>query len=453
MNHFLANFRRIILLLGDILLMFGALWLALFIRHGANYSLEIWQSHWQIFGVLYLIWLPIYYAFNLYDFSANLYVVSLITNLLKATIVNTIIAIFYFYLISPDVAITPKTILAINIVLLTVVIFIWRRLFTSLIKTQALENNIIFIGWDSLIKEIIENGPALGYNPKAVFTDLVDSQKVSGLSIYSDLSKLPEIIKQEKIHLAVLAGLVSEKTTNQLFQTLKLRINFISLTHFYEQIFQKIPLSIINQGWFLENLSEGNKAPFEILKRTFDLVFAIILGFISLPFIPLISFLVALDSKGPIFFSQIRTGKDGKKFKAIKFRTMYQNSEVKGPQWAKENDPRVTKIGRLLRNTRIDEIPQLWNIFIGQMSFVGPRPERPEFVEDLAKSIPFYQERLLIKPGLTGWAQINFPYASSFEDSLKKLQYDLYYIKNRNFFLDLGIILKTLNIILKGGGR
>ena len=164
--------------------------------------------------------------------------------------------------------------------------------------------------------------------------------------------------------------------------------------------------------------------------------------------------LIAVDSKGAIFFKQIRTGHDGKNFTAVKFRSMYQNAEQNGPEWAKKNDPRVTRIARFFRKTRIDEIPQLWNILRGEMSFVGPRPERPEFIEKLSAEIPFYKERLLVKPGLTGWAQILGPaYGGSREESLIKLQYDLYYIKNRNFFLDLGIILKTLNTVLKGSGQ
>ena len=137
----------------------------------------------------------------------------------------------------------------------------------------------------------------------------------------------------------------------------------------------------------------------------------------------------------------------------MKFRSMYENAEKNGAVWAKQDDPRITKIGKFLRKTRLDEIPQLWNILKGEMSFVGPRPERPEFIAKLKVEIPFYNERLLVKPGLTGWAQINFPYADSVESTLKKLQYDLYYIKHRSLILDLSIILKTLNIILKRGGR
>ena len=177
----------------------------------------------------------------------------------------------------------------------------------------------------------------------------------------------------------------------------------------------------------------------------FDIAFSLFLLTISLPFTPFIALAIKLDSKGPIFFTQIRTGKDGKTFKAIKFRTMIIQAETNGPQWASKNDPRITRLGKFLRKTRIDEIPQLINVLRGEMSLIGPRPERPEFLEQLQVEIPFYKERLLIKPGLTGWAQVIGPaYGGSKEESLEKLQHDLFYIKNRSLALDISIVIKTI---------
>jgi len=454
MANFSVNFKKIILLLGDIVLLSLSLWLALKLRYWSNFNSDVLSAHWSIFWPLYLLWLPIFYAFDLYDLrGGNGLVVPLITKFIKATLTNAVIAIIYFYLISPDSNLTPKTTLGINILLTVILLFSWRRLFFSLFATPAWDNNFVLIGWEPLIEEIIKEAPSLGYQPKALFNIKQATLPDLKLPVLENLEQLPQLVKREKIKLIVLTNNLEEVIVNSLFKILPLKINFISLTNFYEKLFQKIPLTIINQSWFLENLNEGNKKFMEISKRIFDLIVALLIGLLALPFIPLISLMVALSSKGPIFFCQTRTGQNGKDFIAIKFRTMYQNSEKKGPQWAADNDPRITKIGRFLRKLRIDEIPQLWNILIGEMSFIGPRPERPEFINELVKSIPFYRERLLVKPGLTGWAQINFMYASSVEDSLKKLQYDLYYIKNRNFFLDLGIILKTINTILKGAGK
>ena len=226
------------------------------------------------------------------------------------------------------------------------------------------------------------------------------------------------------------------------------------MASFYEKITGKIPVATIEQIWFLENLSEGSKKFYEVLKRFFDLVFSLVFLIFSLPIIPLIALLIKLDSPGAVFFRQIRTGKEGNPFWAIKFRTMVDKAETNGPQWATKNDPRVTRLGRFLRKTRIDEIPQLLNVLRGEMSLIGPRPERPEFVEQLQNEIPFYKERLLIKPGLTGWAQVVGPnYGGSISESLEKLQFDLFYIKNRSLTLDLSILLKTIKTVLSRSGQ
>ncbi len=239
-----------------------------------------------------------------------------------------------------------------------------------------------------------------------------------------------------------------------LYESLALKLQFFDLPTFYEKLTGKIPVTTIGHIWFLENLAESEKAIYELGKRIFDMVFSTVILVLSLPFIPLIALLIKLDTKGPVFFRQIRVGLLGKPFEAVKFRSMIEGAEKNGEaQWASKNDPRVTKIGRFLRKTRIDEIPQLLNVFRGEMSLIGPRPERPEFVAKLLELIPFYNERHLVKPGLTGWAQISFQYGSSTGDALKKLQYDLFYIKNRSLPLDIGIVLKTINIILSGKGQ
>ncbi|MBT5401409.1 sugar transferase [bacterium] len=448
------NFKRFILLLGDILILFISLYIALLVRYLEPVNQEIWNIHWPIFAILFILWLPIYYAFNFYDLKRSRNLITLVGNTIKVAIMITVVAIFYFYIAQNYITITPKTILAIIIIVTSIIQFSWRRLFTKLIQIQALEKNIIFLGYDPLITSVIYEAKASGYKAKAIFDENYSNNYQAAIPVITDLSKLPEIIKEKNIEQIVIANSLNSKSTKLLFNNLNLRVNFITLTHFYEILFQKIPLSNINQSWFLENLSEGDKSAYENQKRLFDIFIALLLGIITLLFIPLISLLIAITSKGNIFFKQIRTGKDNKTFKAIKFRTMYQNAESNGPQWATKNDPRITTLGKFLRKTRIDEIPQLWNILIGEMSFVGPRPERPEFINELVKQIPFYKERLLVKPGLTGWAQVLGPsYGGSEKETLEKLQYDLYYIKNRSFFLDLGTILKTINTVLKGSGQ
>jgi sugar transferase (PEP-CTERM system associated) len=223
-------------------------------------------------------------------------------------------------------------------------------------------------------------------------------------------------------------------------------------THFEKRLGQ-IKLDHVNAGWLI--FGDGFNQGFvrTTVKRVFDVVSAALLLTITLPLMLLTMLLIALDSRGPIFYRQERVGLNGKTFEVIKFRSMRSDAEQDGqPRWASASDDRVTRIGRLMRLTRIDELPQLYNVLKGEMSLVGPRPERPFFVESLTKDIPYYAVRHSVKPGLTGWAQVRFQYGSSLEDTKHKLQYDLYYVKNHTLFLDLLIMFETVSVVLTGKG-
>lgn len=237
------------------------------------------------------------------------------------------------------------------------------------------------------------------------------------------------------------------------FEALPLKISIVEFFDFYESITGKIPVSLIGEIWFLENLAELRKNIYDAIKRGVDMLVGFFFGIIFVLLFPFVALLIKIDTTGPIFYRQKRSGEGGTIFEIIKFRSMVANAEINGAQWADEDDPRVTRIGAFLRKTRLDELPQILAVLRGDMSFVGPRPERPEFVEVLKEKIPFYAMRHLVKPGLTGWAQINFPYGASVEDAMEKLQYDLFYIKNRSFVLDTGILFKTVLIILTQNGR
>lgn len=452
MHYLWPKLRTGALFMSDLILLYSSLIAALLIRYGF-FNSTLWQGHWPIFSGLFIFWVVIFYAFNLYDSPFSQQKTDFIFNYIKALTFNIILAVIYFYLLSPKINIAPKTILLLQLIIFSFCFIIVRKLIFSISNIEKFSPNLLLIGYDPLICELLpdkNNSNRFGYN----FKGLVNGEIIGNTAIPQyKFFELKEVIKKEKIDMLVINEPENKEIINLLFQTLPLRINFTSLINFYEQVCQKIPLKIINCGWFLNNFSEGNKNGFEFVKRLFDIIMAILIGLPSLLISPLIILAIALDTKGKIIFKQIRQGKDGKPFLALKFRTMFKNAEQNGPMWAKENDPRVTKAGHFLRKTRLDEIPQLYNILRGEMSFVGPRPERPEFIEDLIKEIPFYKERLLVKPGLTGWAQIKMPYADSVESSLKKLQFDLYYVKRRSFLFDLSIILKTINIIIKKLGR
>lgn len=248
---------------------------------------------------------------------------------------------------------------------------------------------------------------------------------------------------------------LSQQMVRELMDMRLKGIYVYSIADFCEQFWQKIPPAYVQDDWFaftsgFNILHNRIKAK---LKQLIDIVVAALLIIASLPITIPVAIAIKLTSKGPIFYSQVRTGLNGKKFRVYKFRSMYQNAESKGIQWAKEKDPRITTVGSLIRLTRIDELPQLWNVFKGEMSLVGPRPERPEFDLQLREKIPYYDVRYLVKPGITGWAQVCYPYGASVEDAYQKVAYDLYYIKNYSLFLDVAIAFKTLRVVILGKGR
>ena len=218
---------------------------------------------------------------------------------------------------------------------------------------------------------------------------------------------------------------------------------------FIERETGRVDLDTVNPSWliFSDGFSSG-RAISSVAKRLFDIFASALLLTLAAPVILLFALLIKLESKGPAFYRQVRVGLYNQPFSVIKLRSMRQDAEVDGAQWAQKDDPRVTRLGKFIRKVRIDELPQCWSVLKGEMSFVGPRPERPEFVADLEQKLPYYAERHMVKPGITGWAQINYPYGASIEDSRHKLEYDLYYAKNYTPFLDLLILLQTLRVVL-----
>lgn len=436
--------KRFSLLLLDISALYGALILTLFIRYPGDF----WNQHaihFLPFTFIFLLWLFVFYITNLYDITSIRNNLNFYSNLARATFIASAVSIAFFYFI-PVFAITPKTNLFIFIAVLAGAVTGIRSLFNKA-NEGGFRRPLLLVGVNPQTLELakfIEENPQLGYELKY----LLDLSK-------EGIQSVDQIIKTEKINTVVVSPETYQmpQIIDTFYHSIEDKITFYNLSSFYEELTNRVPLGAINQVWFLENLSEGSKNAYEEFKRISDIVFSVIIGLIVLPFIPLIALAIKTSSAGPVFYTQKRRGQNGKIFEIIKFRTMKTDAEKDGAVWAKEDDPRVTWLGKFLRKARIDELPQLWNILRGDMSFVGPRAERPEFHEELKKGVPYYEERYIIKPGLTGWAQINYHYGSSVKDAAEKLQYDLYYIKNRSPILDLGIILKTINIALRQAGR
>ena len=421
--------RKIAFFAADLLLFHLALFFTLALRYGSQLDLDLWLSHQLPFLTVYFLWMIIFYIAGLYDIEKFISEKEIRNRTFKTMITAGILAIMIFYLV-PYFKITPKTNLVIDTIIVFFLIWMWRKiLFAYAVKSSKIK--IFFPDSEEEIENLIElisRRPQLGY-------EITKNIKDAGIVIASKESK--------KNH-----GYVQS-----LYEMVRKGKTVMDFDKFYELITGKIPVSMIGKTWFLENLLEINKQAFEKSKRALDVGLALLLFIPFFALCPIIALAIKTTSKGPVFYRQKRVGKNGRIFEILKFRSMLADAEKNGAQWAKEKDERVTMAGNFLRSTRLDELPQIWNILKGDLSFIGPRPERPEFTEELEKQIPHYSMRYLIKPGLSGWAQINFPYGASVEDSVEKLQYDLFYIKNRSLLLEISIILKTIMIILSHSGR
>lgn len=459
MSDIYQKIKYIILFIGDIGILYFSLWLTLLIRYQESVSPDRWNQHLGPFSLIFAVWLVVFYISGIYSLQMAKNNVIFYTTLFKALAWCAGIAMSYFYILKPGIA--PKTNLLLELVILTILFAAWRQIFNLLVKIKPWQNNVLIIGLSDLTLELaqeINSKPQLGFKTVGIVNAEqkdAENDRINGVEILNPPHSFAGLVKIKKIKsiITALNPHQNPELVNKLYECVPLKISFWDLHSFVEKFTGRIPVNTIGQVWFLENVKENQKIVFELIKRVIDIIASLILLILSLPFLPLLYVMVKLNSPGPFLFIQQRIGKNGKKFMAVKIRTMNRNAENNGPQWAVKNDPRVTRSGRLMRKTRIDEIPQLINVLRGEMSFIGPRPERPEFIEKLEKKIPYYNERLLTKPGLTGWAQINFPYGSSEKDALEKLQYDLYYIKNRSLILDISIILKTIKTVLSGGGQ
>ncbi len=435
---------------GDIILFFVSLWLTLSVRYGKFPDAALFKLHLVPFSILFVVWILVLYIAGLYEKRTIISKNKLPPLVLKAQLINSSIAALFFYVL-PIYGITPKTILFIYLLISFVFILSWRiygqSLFGSKYKQRA-----ILIGGGPEMKELKEEVNANDhYNMYFVSSvdigiiDTVDFQQEIVQRIYTEeVSTLVVDVTNDKV----------EPLLSRLYNLIFSGIVVTSMHKVYEDVFDRIPLSIIKYRWFLENISRAPKQSYDVLKRIMDIAIALPFGIISLIVYPFVYIFIKLEDKGPLFISQERVGKNGSHVKIYKFRTMNSNDNGNYTEGRSQN--KVTKIGEFLRKTRIDELPQLWNVIRGDVSLIGPRPELPSLVKLYEQEIPYYGIRHLIKPGLSGWAQIyhdNHPHhGEAVEQTKEKLSYDLYYIKNRSFILDIKIALKTLNIFIKRKG-
>lgn len=428
----------------------------------------------------------IFYLFDLYDVAKPRLRRELLTDIFQA-VGTTLIVLGGIFMLRPTLLLgyeqeiegigvvrTGNGVPVMAMILALALMTVWRLSIHWLMRNPMLGDRLLIVGTDKLATDVAHEAMLrrdLGYkvagyvseDPKLVGTSIVSQsnsldfgQTSFSREVLGSVDDLNQVVEQEKIDRVVVA-LQDRRGHMPVDQLLKIRLQGQAAieegTALYEKLTGKISVEMLRPSWIIFSGGGKRGTLAGLVRRLFNLVMATVGLILSLPLAAFAAIAIKLDSPGPIFYSQERVGKNGRTFKIIKFRSMRQDAEKAGAQWATERDPRITRIGNFLRKTRIDEIPQFINILFGDMSFVGPRAERPVFVEQLNEQIPFYSQRHLVEPGLTGWAQVNYGYGASVEDSMQKLQYDLYYIKNVSLLFDIWIMFKTIKVVLFGYGR
>lgn len=431
-----VKLQQLLLVVGDLIILYLALFLTLFIRYGTITS-EVKDLHLKPFTLIFAFWILIFYIIGFYEIRDLKNNSDFDKKFITALAINFLTAISLFYFI-PGFGITPKTNLFIFLVIFASAAYPWRLTYNNFLNAKSPARKILLVGYNQVAEETAKHlslNPQLGYEVRFWMKDGLADKEFKHLS---------QIILANQINMIVVPAHIkkSSRAARVIYKNLALGIEVLDLAELYETIFGRVPLAELEEVWFLENLAKSHKIN-DAIKQPLEILLAMLLGIVTLPLTALIIILIKLTSKGSAFFTQKRVGKNGRVFILWKFRTMRADAEKHGPQWATPNDKRTTPFGKILRRTHVDELPQLWNIMRGELSLIGPRPERPEFVVALEKEIPFYELRQLIKPGLTGWAQINYRYGASLDDAYEKLQYDIYYLKNRSLILDLAILFKT----------
>jgi sugar transferase (PEP-CTERM system associated) len=455
------NVRTLLLITAEALLIFLAMVASAYLRLGwLDGYIELNEKHGFVkAGVVTLFCLTAFYLYDLYDFVVMHDRRELVLRLIQALGLAWVALAIMMYLVPSLVIGRGVSLIALPLALALMVA--WRVCAHWLLGHPSVGEKILIVGSGNaaveVAREVLERRDA-GYRvvgfvdnrPELVGKSLVNP-RVVGLT-----SELGEIIRREGVNRVVVA-MAERRGQFPVRQLLDLSLSgdvaIEECASFYERLTGRVSLDMLRPSWLIFS-GRGRQGRMSAVARTaVHRGVALAGGVLSLPVALLTAALIKLDSRGPVLYSQERVGKNGRAFRVYKFRSMRTDAEANGPVWAsKDGDSRVTRVGRVIRKIRVDEIPQFWNILRGEMNFVGPRPERPHFVRQLAEEIPFYEQRHLIPPGLTGWAQIKYPYGASIEDARQKLQYDLYYIKNQSLLLDAVIMFETVKTILFGRG-
>lgn len=446
--------EALLLFAGDIALFLIALWITLSVRYFAVPDSAIFYNHLIPFSFLFAVWIFVFFVAGLYDKHTVILKSRLLNIIFKAQIINIAIAAVFFFFI-PYFGITPKTNLFIYLAISSLLILFWRiYIFPSL--GVGKRQKAIIIGEGGEVKELrdeINNNTR--YNLEFVMA--IDPNAIKSADKKALQDQLFEYVNSGRV--SVIVGDTKSSHIEPILSTLytltfmHAHFRFIDIHKMYEDIFDRIPISLIGHKWFLENISRAPRTAYDFFRRIADIAISLTLGVISLVFYPFVVVAIKIEDKGPIFIKQTRIGKENFPINIIKFRSMKKSDS--GIEVLNSSNE-VTRVGALLRKFRIDELPQLWNVLKGDLSLIGPRPELPELAKHYAEEVPYYNTRHLIKPGLSGWAQIYHDkhphHGTDISETKVKLSYDLFYIKNRSILLDLKIALKTIKTLLSRSG-
>jgi exopolysaccharide biosynthesis polyprenyl glycosylphosphotransferase len=412
------------------------------------------------FYVLPLVWLLL-----MVD-SYELHTASNWRKTLRGIAVAPIVGLLVYSLlftINTDPNSLPRIAIGAFLVLASALTLGWRAIYIRLYTSSGLMRRMLVIGAGKAGRTLVEAYRKLNPPPFLIIGFIDDdpakrSKSYNGFAVLGDSEHLFDLIEDYRISDIVVA--ITGEIKGETFQTiLDIQERGIEVTRMpimYEELTQRVPIEHLETDWVIRSFVDQVRVHglYELLKRSMDILGGIVGTLIFLMLLPFIAIAIILETGFPVFYSQPRLGKGAQPFNILKFRTMKQNAEADGlPKVAEENDPRVTRVGNFLRKTRLDELPQFWTVLRGEMSLVGPRAERPELVAEYQRQIPYYRARLLVKPGLTGWAQINYGYVATVKETFVKLEYDLYYIKHRTLNLDFSIVLRTIGTVLRRTGR
>ncbi len=459
----MRNWRPIVLILGETALLLGAVVLGIYVRLGSEaWWLFQFENGWpKALLIVAVCQLTLHYS-DLYDLRGVTGVRDLTVRLTSALGTTSLILAVLYYL-APD-WIIGRGVFVISVVFMITFVVVWRMAFAWLTRRVSPRERLLLVGTNTaavdLARELFARRQELGVD----IVGFVDPDParigapVINPGVVGAIDDIPALVARLNVD-RVVVSLSDARGKLPMNRLLDIRfsngVTFDHLASVYEEYTGKIAVENLRPSWLI--FSEGFRKTRLLMaaKRALDLVFASVGLLIGFPIMVVVGLVVKSTSRGPMFYHQTRVGLHGHEFTVHKFRTMREDAErTTGPVWSTANDSRVTPVGGFLRRTRLDEMPQLWNVLKGEMSFVGPRPERPEFVRELTEKIPYYGQRHVLKPGVTGWAQIRYTYGASVEDAVEKLQYDLYYIKNLSIALDFVILLETLKtVIMRRGAR